>query len=68
MLSILIPTYNYKVYDLVKELHSQIEFLSVPVEIIVIDDHSKHFRTENEAISELTQSQYTFSEKNNGNP
>jgi glycosyltransferase involved in cell wall biosynthesis len=66
MLSILIPTYNYKVYDLVKELHSQIEVLSVPVEIIVIDDCSKLFRTENEAINKLTQSNYTFSEKNNG--
>ena len=66
MLSILIPTYNYKVYDLVHELQSQIEALSIPVEIIVIDDCSKHFRTENERINKLPQSVYTFSEKNNG--
>ncbi|MFT4849214.1 MAG: glycosyltransferase involved in cell wall biosynthesis [Sediminicola sp.] len=66
MLSILIPTYNYKVLDLVKELHSQIEFFSDAVEIIVIDDCSKYFITDNESINKLTKCSYTFSEKNNG--
>ena len=66
MLSILIPTYNYKVYELVKELRSQIEVLSTPVEIIVIDDCSKLFRNQNEAINNLTLCNYSYSEKNNG--
>ena len=66
MLSVLIPTYNYKVYDLVKGLQSQIEALPVPVEIIVIDDCSKDFKAENEPINELRHCSYVYSEKNAG--
>ena len=66
MLSVLIPTYNYKVYDLVKGLQSQIEALSVPVEIIVIDDCSKTYKSDNEHINKLPNSRYIYSEKNAG--
>jgi len=41
MLSILIPTYSYNVYDLVLELHRQCLELNITFEIIVIDDGSK---------------------------
>lgn len=41
MLSILIPTYNYDCYDLVKELHRQASQLNIEFEIIVADDCSK---------------------------
>ena len=41
MLSILIPTYNYDCYDLVKELHRQATELNIEFEIIVADDCSK---------------------------
>ena len=40
MLSILIPTYNYDCYDLVKELHRQATELNIEFEIIVADDCS----------------------------
>lgn len=66
MLSILIPTYNYNVYNLAKEIHSQTEDLSIPCEIIVIDDGSFAFRTENEQIKILSNSHYVYSEKNMG--
>ena len=66
MLSVLIPTYNYKVYDLIKRLQSQIEVLSVPVEIIVIDDCSKDFKAENMELDKLPNSRYIYSEKNAG--
>ena len=41
MLSILIPTYNYDCYDLVKELHRQAIECNIEFEIIVADDCSK---------------------------
>jgi glycosyltransferase involved in cell wall biosynthesis len=66
MLSVLIPTYNYKVYDLVERLHSQIEALSVPVEIIVIDDCSKDFKAENKELDKFSNSRYVYSKKNAG--
>jgi glycosyltransferase involved in cell wall biosynthesis len=40
MISILIPTYNYDCYDLVKELHRQASELNIEFEIIVADDCS----------------------------
>ena len=66
MLSILIPTYNYKVYGLAKELQSQIESIAVPIEIIVIDDFSKDFKQENKQLNQLPNSRYIFAEKNEG--
>ncbi|MBJ6369300.1 glycosyltransferase family 2 protein [Snuella sedimenti] len=41
MLSILIPTYNYNVYPLAKELHSQCTECDIVFEILVFDDGSK---------------------------
>jgi glycosyltransferase involved in cell wall biosynthesis len=40
MLSILIPTYNYTVYDLVCELKKQCDVVGIEYEIICQDDHS----------------------------
>ncbi len=40
MLSILIPTYNYSVVNLVRQLHKQAKESSIPFEIIVVDDCS----------------------------
>ena len=49
MLSVCIPIYNFDVRPLVRELSDQIAKLSVPSEIILIDDHSTpSFRTLNE--------------------
>lgn len=66
MLSVLIPTYNFKVYTLAKELQTQIEATAVPVEIVIIDDCSKHFKEENKKLHELSNSRYVFSKKNEG--
>ena len=40
MLSILIPTYNYTVFDLVSELKNQCDILEIDYEIICQDDNS----------------------------
>lgn len=48
MISICIPVYNFRVEPLVKRLQMQMEKLSVPVEIILIDDASREsYRTHN---------------------
>jgi glycosyltransferase involved in cell wall biosynthesis len=66
MLSILIPTYNYNVYNLTKEIHSQFEGLAIAFEIIVLDDGSKDFQNENQKIKSLSHVTYLYSEKNIG--
>ena len=66
MLSILIPTYNHNVYALTHQVHSQAEQLSIPYEILVIDDHSSLFLSENEKIKELSNVRFTILEKNIG--
>ena len=66
MLSVLIPTYNFNVYNLVAQLHSQMDGLSVASEIIVLDDCSQTFKAENEAINSLQRSRYIYSEENVG--
>lgn len=53
MLSILIPTYNYNVSSLVKELVDQTSKLNIDFEIICLDDGSKITFEENEAINTL---------------
>ncbi len=46
MLSVLIPTYNYNVYPLVKEIHKQLTKQGIDFEILVYDDAStKTFKT-----------------------
>ena len=42
MLSILIPTYNYDTFQLVKELHNQALKEGIEFEIIVSDDASSN--------------------------
>lgn len=42
MLSILIPTYNYDVSDLVQNVYNQCVELKIPFEILVLDDGSKN--------------------------
>jgi glycosyltransferase involved in cell wall biosynthesis len=66
MLSVLIPTYNYKVYDLVKNLQVQIEAISIPAEVIVLDDCSINFKAENKELDKLPSCRYIYSEKNAG--
>lgn len=50
MLSVCIPIYNYHVVPLINELSRQISNLSVPSELVLIDDcSSDHFKQMNEA-------------------
>ncbi len=41
MLSILIPTHDYNAYPLVQNLHQQAEELSIPYELILVEDGSR---------------------------
>ena len=52
MLSILIPTYNYCVYDLVFELKNQCDSIGITYEIICQDDNSTIY-LDNEKINQL---------------
>jgi len=66
MLSILIPTYNYNVTSLVKELHNQAINLYIDFEIIVMEDGSQCFVEENEIINKWTNCRHIILEKNIG--
>lgn len=66
MLSILIPTYNYNVVPLVLELQKQCLECKIAFEIIVIDDDSKLFTTENQEINSLKNCRFEKLEKNIG--
>ena len=68
MVSILIPTYNFLVVDLVTKLHEQCEELSLSFEIIVIDDHSPNASIidKNSAISNLNYCNFLRNDKNLG--
>ena len=52
MITICIPVYNFNIASLVNELRRQINGVQVPIEIIVIDDCSQRFKSENEKASE----------------
>ncbi len=65
MLSILIPTYEYNVLPLVKELKNQADALPFDYEIIVGDD-SRNILAENEKIAHLSHCTYLKNEKNLG--
>lgn len=58
MLSILIPVYNFNCVALVKELHSQCIEADFSFEILVLDDVSERFISENRALNELENCQY----------
>ena len=66
MLSILIPTYNYNVFLLVKELVDQASKLNIDFEIICLDDGGKVTFIENEAINELKNCSFSTNEVNLG--
>lgn len=67
MLSILIPTFNYNVAPLVDELYKQTNFhTDLEFEIIVYDDGSKLFHSENNEINKLSNCSYSILEKNIG--
>lgn len=54
MLSILIPTYNYDITRLVTDLHQQATDLEIVFEIIVMEDGSEKYITENQKINALS--------------
>lgn len=66
MLSILIPTYNYNVFPLVKEISEQCIYEKINFEIIVLDDASQHFHVENNKINSLSNCSYTVLNQNIG--
>ena len=66
MISILIPTYNYKVLSLVTALHKQLELVGVDYEIRVYDDGSTYPEPENDSINNFKNSVYKKLEKNIG--
>ncbi len=66
MLSILIPVYNYDVYPLVRELKKQADSLGIVYEIIVQDDVSQKFISENTAINSLPNCTFSVNSENLG--
>lgn len=66
MISILIPTYNYNVFPLVAEIHKQCTNLDIAFEVLVYDDASLHFQSENQEINQLSYSSYEILPKNIG--
>ena len=66
MISVLIPTYNYNVYPLVREMHKQLTKTGVAFEIRVYDDAStKRFETET-FLPEFPEVVYKRQDKNLG--
>ncbi|EGV42624.1 glycosyltransferase family 2 protein [Bizionia argentinensis JUB59] len=68
MLSILIPTYNYSITDLVEEIHAQITKINIPFEIRCYDDGSTDTAiiTSNKNINNLERTSYYILNKNIG--
>lgn len=66
MLSILIPTYNYNVFPLVKEVSEQCIIEKISFEIIVIDDFSQNSHIENNEINNLDNCSYSILNQNIG--
>lgn len=67
MLSILIPTYNYYIYDLVLNIHKKCQKESIDFEIICLDDHSEtDFTKANKKIEALSNCYYKINSKNKG--
>jgi len=52
-LSILIPTYNYNITQLIADLHQQAMDASIDFEIIVMEDGSKLYVQENEKVNDF---------------
>jgi glycosyltransferase involved in cell wall biosynthesis len=66
MISILIPTYNYNAFPLVKELHSQCLEAEIDFEILCQDDASKLFDKENQQINTLEKCTFSKNKINLG--
>ncbi|MDP3353378.1 MAG: glycosyltransferase [Flavobacteriaceae bacterium] len=66
MVSVLIPTYNYNFFPLVKEIHRQLINENLPFEIICIDDASDYKFKENDNLVHLENASYYMLEKNKG--
>ena len=67
MLSILIPTYNYAILALVKNVHQQCLEAKIPFEIICLDDQSDNdYQIENLNISTLPNCIYNVNQTNVG--
>jgi len=68
MLSILIPTYNYTVYPLVKDLHDQAVKENIVFEVIVMDDCSTALATieQNKHIDSLSHCRFMQQKTNGG--
>ena len=67
MISVLLPTYNYNVFPLVKEIHKQLTQSKIAFEIVCVDDASEEkFKKLNESINTLTFSSFIVLDKNVG--
>ncbi len=67
MLSILIPVYNFNIVPLVAELHNQATRLSIPFEIIIMDDCSSELlRNQNQDVIKLPGVRFCELEENVG--
>jgi glycosyltransferase involved in cell wall biosynthesis len=67
MISILIPVFNVDVQELIQELSSQLDNLSIEGEILVYDDWSEpFFRQKNETIGSIKNVVYKELDKNYG--
>jgi hypothetical protein len=67
MLSVLVPVYNFDVYDLVKTLSNQASKLDIPYEILLIDDASSDsFREHNRSVCKLRGVNYSEERENIG--
>jgi glycosyltransferase involved in cell wall biosynthesis len=66
MLSILIPTYNYDCFSLIKELKKQADELEIMYEIIVQDDFSQRCVEENSKINSLQNCRFQINNENLG--
>ncbi|MFT4698676.1 MAG: glycosyltransferase involved in cell wall biosynthesis [Flavobacteriaceae bacterium] len=68
MISILIPTYNYSIVNLVNTLHQQVSKAAIPFEIIVVDDCSNELNIleQNKNINSLENCQLIENPQNLG--
>lgn len=66
MLSILIPAYNYNITQMVDDLHKQATRLSLEFEIMVMEDGSTFYLSENKTIAKLEHVRYLPLKENIG--
>jgi len=67
LISVLIPTYNYNVFPLVKEIHKQLTQSKITFEIVCVDDASdEKFNKLNEPINTFSFSSFILLDENVG--